>query len=150
MLHVLCRIGRDAYAISSATVERILPFAALKNLPGAEHGLTGILNYQGRAVPVVDLCLLLTGSAAREILNTRILLCPFPESSSGRIGLVVEGVTEARKLEDRDFHSAGATGAPCLDDVAATPQGLIQRIELPGILPVGLLASLGLPAEISS
>lgn len=150
MLHVLCRIGRDAYAISGGIVERILPFAALKSLPGAEHGLIGILNYQGRAVPVVDLCLLLTGESAREILNTRILLCPFAESSSGRIGLVVEGVSEARKLEERDFHSAGATGAPCLDAVTSTPEGLIQRIELPGILPAGLLASLGLPAEVAS
>jgi chemotaxis-related protein WspB len=147
MLHVLCRIGRDAYAISCEAVERILPFAALKALPGGERGLTGLLNYRGQAVPVVDLCLLLSGEPAREMMNTRIVLCPLKDSASGWLGLLVEGVTKTDRLKDGDFASSGAAGDPCLGPVAPGRGGLIQRIEVPGILPDGLLASLGLPRE---
>lgn len=150
MLHVLCRIGRDAYAISSGAVERILPFAALKQLPGGERGLTGLLNYQGQAVPVVDLCLLLSGRPAREVMNTRILLCPLPESPSGKLGLLVEGVTKTQHLEDADFSPGGAAGDACLGPVASDRAKLIQRIEVPRILPQGLLASLGLPEKFSA
>ncbi len=147
MLHVLCRIGRDAYAISSGAVERILPFAALKALPGGERGLTGLLNYQGHAVPVVDLCLLLSGVPAREVMNTRILLCPLPESASGKLGLLVEGVTKTQRLTDSDFSPGGAEGDTCLGPVTSRAEGLVQRIEVPRILPKGLLSSLGLPEE---
>jgi chemotaxis-related protein WspB len=147
MLYVLCRIGRDAYAISCGAVERVLPFAKLKALPGSERGLAGLLNYHGLAVPVVDLCLLLAGAPAREMLDTRILLCPVEGSASGRLGLLVEGVTETRRLEDADLADAGAEGDACLGRVAADGAGLIQRIEVPGILPPALLAGLGLPEE---
>lgn len=150
MLHVLCRIGRDAYAISCEAVERILPFAALKALPGGERGLTGLLNYQGQAVPVVDLCLLLSGQPAREVMNTRIVLCPLEGSASGWLGLLVEGVTRTQRLEDGDFTPGGATGDACLGAVTPDEAGLLQRIEVPNVLPEGLLASLGLPREFSS
>lgn len=149
MLHVLCRIGEDAYAISSEAVERILPFAALKALPGGERGLTGLLNYHGQAVPVVDLCLLLAGQPAREVMDTRILLCPLKESTSGRLGLLVEGVTKAQNLKAEEFAPAGAQGDECLGEVASRREGLIQRIEVPSILPAGLLPSLGLPEVFS-
>lgn len=146
MLHVLCRIGRDAYAIPGDLVERILPYAVLKELPGSSHGLTGILNYQGTPVPVVDLCLVLAGVPSRELLHTRILLCSFASSPSGRLGLLAEGVTETRQLDPADFTRAGADGAPCLGDVIPARESLLQRIELPQILPEGLLASLHLAA----
>ena len=150
MLHVLCRIGRDAYAISSGAVERILPFAALKALPGGERGLTGLLNYQGQAVPVVDLCLLLAGQPAREVMNTRILLCPLPESASGKLGLLVEGVTKTQHLDEGDFSTGGAEGDACMGAVTSDGEKLVQRIEVLQILPRGLLASLGLPEKFPS
>lgn len=149
MLYVLCRIGRDAYAISSEAVERVLPFAALKTLPGGVRGLTGLLNYQGISVPVVDLCLLLGGSPAREIAGTRLLLCPVEGLRNGRLALLVEHVSEVVRLTDADFRPAGATGDECLDAVAASGGHLIQRIEVPRILPPEVLASLDLSLEFT-
>ncbi len=35
MLYVVCRIGGDAYALPARSVDKVLPFAALKPLPGA-------------------------------------------------------------------------------------------------------------------
>jgi len=147
MLHVLCRVGGDAYAIPASAVERVIPCAALKGLPGATHGLAGLLNYQGSSVPVVDLSLALTGTPARELLSTRILLCPLEESPTGRLGLLVESVSRTVQLAESDFKPAGASGAEFLDGVAGSGAELLQRIEVPRILPDGLLVSLGLSSE---
>lgn len=144
MLYVLCRIGRDAYAIPSGLVVRVLPYVALKALPGAPVGLAGLLNFQGNSVPVVDLPLVLTGTAAREVLSTRILLCSSAETSSKLVGVILEEVSRTAKLDEKDFGSAGATGAACLREVNSSPEGLIQRIDIPGIFPPGVLASLDL------
>jgi len=149
MLYVLCRIGRDAYAISSEAVERVLPFASLKNLPGGVRGLTGLLNYQGISVPVVDLCLLLAGSPARELAGTRLLLCPVEGLRNGRIALLVEHVSDVARLTEEDFQPTGAAGDDCLDGVASRSGELIQRIEVPRILPPEVLASLDLSLEFT-
>lgn len=150
MLYVLCRIGRDAYAISSEIVVRVLPFVALKALPGAPPGVAGLLNYRGVNVPVVDLPFVLTGEPAREVLSTRILLCSSQESSSRLIGVILEGVSSATRLAEEDFQRAGATGAGCLREVAQSPEGLVQRISIPEIFPPGVIASLGLEAEFAA
>lgn len=150
MLYVLCRIGQDAYAISSGAVERVLPYAALKALPGSARGLVGLLNYQGVSIPVVDLCLLLAGEPARELANTRLLLCPVEGLRNGRIALLVEHVTEVTQLDDSAFRPGGAFGDECLDGVAASSSGaLIQRIEVPRILPSEVLATLDLSFDMA-
>ncbi len=148
MLYVLCRIGQDAYAISSDAVERVLPFATLKALPGGARGLTGLLNYQGTSVPVVDLCLLLGGTSAREISGTRLLLCPLEGLRNGRIALLVEHVSEVIRLTEADFKPSGATGDECVEKVASNSGRLIQRIEVPAILPAEILATLDLALEM--
>jgi len=148
MLYVLCRIGQDAYAISSEAVERVLPFATLKTLPGGARGLIGLLNYQGVSIPVVDLCLLLGGAPARELAGTRLLLCPVDGLRNGRIALLVEHVSEVVRLAESDFKHSGAAGDECVDKVASSGGRLIQRIEVPAILPAEVLATLDLSLEM--
>lgn len=147
MLHVLCRIGHDPYAISCGVIERVVPYASLKALPGAPRGIVGLLNYRGRAVPVVDLNLALTDEPARELLGTRIILCPFESSPSGLLGLLAEHVTHARDLREGDFDPTGVKADSCLEDVAVAGRQFIQRIEIPGILPPGVLEGLGIAPE---
>jgi chemotaxis signal transduction protein len=51
---LLVRIGGSTYAVPTAAVERILRMAALTPLPGAPHGIVGVLNLQGAVLPAVD------------------------------------------------------------------------------------------------
>jgi len=148
MLHVLCRIGRDEYAITAEAVERVLPYAALKAIPGAPAGIAGLLNYRGSAVPVVDLSAALTGIPAALVFSTRILLCPLAESASGRIGLVAEQVSRTEELDASQ--PAGASGAECLKEICLSNGNLVQKLEVPAILPPGLLASLHLSPEFEA
>lgn len=147
MLHVLCRVGQDAYAIPCDAVDRVLPFAQLKALPGAQRGLVGLLDYRGQPYPVIDLSLLLAGQPAREAFGTRILLCPVEGLRAGKIGIVAEGVSEVVDLDEAAFQSAGAQADPAVSGVVPGREGLIQRIEVPGILPSEILASLDLSEE---
>jgi chemotaxis-related protein WspB len=148
MLYVLCRIGQDAYAISSEAVERVLPFAGLKALPGGARGVVGLLNYQGISVPVVDMCLLLAGVPARETVGTRLLLCPVEGLRNGYIALAVEHVSEVARLDEAAFHPSGAAGDPCVGQVASSGGKLIQKIHVPAILPPEVLATLDLSLEM--
>jgi len=142
MLHVLCRIGRDEYAIAAESIERVLPYAALKAVPGAPAGIAGLLNYRGHSVPIVDLSAALTGTPSSLLLTTRILLCPLAESTSGRIGLVAEDVSRTEHIGNSQ--PAGARGAACLKELCLANGTFVQKLEVPEILPKGLLASLNL------
>jgi purine-binding chemotaxis protein CheW len=64
---VVWRLGAQRYALPLAVVERVLPAAEVTPLPGAPEVVTGILNFQGRIVPVVDLRRRL-GQPQRELL----------------------------------------------------------------------------------
>lgn len=142
MLYVVCRYGDDAYALPAGAVDRVLPFAALKPLPGAARGLAGVLNYQGQPVPVVDLGLLFQDAPVPEVFGARIVLCHVPGLRSGRLGILAERVDGVLALPEESFVPAGASADPALGDVSPTAGSFIHRIELPSVLPDDVLASL--------
>lgn len=142
MLYVVCRIGDDAYALPADAVDKVLPFAALKPLPGAVRGLAGVLNYQGQPVPVVDLGLLFQGIPSPEVFGVRIVLCHAPGLRSGRLGLLAGRVDGVSAIPEESFIPAGASADPGLGDVAPSTGSFIQRIEVPGVLPDEVLAGL--------
>lgn len=142
MLYVVCRIGDDAYALPATAVDKVLPYAVLKPLPGAVRGLVGVLNYQGQSVPVVDLGLLFQGVHTPEAFGSRIILCQVPGLRSGRVGILVGCVDGVSAIAEGSFISPGATADPCLGDVSPVAGSFIQRIELPSVLPDNVLESL--------
>lgn len=142
MLYVVCRIGGDAYALPAVSVEKVLPFAALKPLPGAVRGLVGVLNYQGQSVPVVDLGLLFQGAPAPETFGVRIVLCQVPGLRSGRLGILVERVDGVSAIAEEAFIPAGASADPSLGDVSPVAGSFVQRIDLPSVLPDDVLENL--------
>lgn len=51
---VVFRLDRQRYALRLATVERVLPMAAVSPLPQAPAVALGVINIHGRIVPVLD------------------------------------------------------------------------------------------------
>ena len=51
---LLVRLGEHQYGLPLASVERVLPMAAVLPLPGAGDSLLGMLNLHGNVLPVVD------------------------------------------------------------------------------------------------
>jgi purine-binding chemotaxis protein CheW len=91
---VTFRVGGQDFAFNIFQVERILRFEAPAPLPKAPEFLEGVLQYQGAAIPVIDLRKRL-GTAAPLRDDTRTVILEF---DGGKIGLVVDAVTEVMQV----------------------------------------------------
>lgn len=139
-MHVLIfHLGQERVALPTARITQVLPMLATTAIPGAPAFVAGLINYHGRAVPVLDLSALAGGRVARERLDTRILLVdyPSPEGTRHALGLIAEGVTGTARIT---AESAAASGlslpqAPYLGQVVSSSAGILQLVELSDLLP---------------
>ena len=91
---VAFKVAGQDFAFNIFQVERILRHEAPAPLPKAPEFLEGVLRYEGTAVPLIDLRKRLSVPApVREETRTVIL-----ESDGGRIGVVVDAVTEVLQV----------------------------------------------------
>jgi len=91
---VAFRLAGQDFAFNIFHVERILRYEAPAPLPKAPDFLEGVLQYQGRAVALIDLRKRLSVPAPlREETRTVIL-----ESDGGKIGVIVDAVTEVLQV----------------------------------------------------
>jgi chemotaxis-related protein WspB len=112
-------IGRDRFALPLARLERVLPVAALKALPGAPEYLRGLLDLHGEPVPVIDLSNLAGMPPDAVRYDTRILLVEIPAAGAQRrIGVKAERVTGVVTIPD-DLRDPGVVAAPWLGRIAA-------------------------------
>ncbi|HET9387536.1 MAG TPA: chemotaxis protein CheW [Gemmatimonadales bacterium] len=91
---VTFKVGGQEFAFNIFQVERILRYEAPAPLPKAPEFLEGVVQYQGVAVPLVDLRKRLnTAAPLRDDTRTVIL-----EFEGGKIGVVVDAVTEVLQV----------------------------------------------------
>ena len=142
MLFLLFQIGEERYALEAKQVLEVLPLVHFKRIPGTPSSVAGIFNYHGVSVPVIDLTELVLGRPSTAMMSTRIILTPYPSESGKKhlIGLLAEQVMETMQRPESDFVRSGVTasGSPYLGSVATEKSGIIQRIEVLGLLPEGL------------
>lgn len=147
MLMLLFHIGEKRYALQCEHVVEVIPQVTLTSLAHTPDYVTGLLNYRGVPIPVVDLCQLVEGRFSSSRLHTRIIVLEVPESK-GRVhmlGLVAERVTEAVKLERSLFTDTGIAiqEAPYLDGIMTKKNSLIQLMLIEPLLEMlqGVLLS---------
>lgn len=91
---VTFRMAGQDFAFNIFQVERILRYEAPAPLPKAPEFLEGVLQYQGTAVPLIDLRKRL-GVPAPLRDDTRTIIL---EWDGGKIGVVVDAVTEVLQV----------------------------------------------------
>ncbi len=91
---VTFKVAGQDFAFNIFQVERILRYEAPAPLPKAPEFLEGVLQYQGGAVPLVDLRKRL-GTAAPLREDTRTVILEF---EGGKIGVIVDAVTEVLQV----------------------------------------------------
>jgi chemotaxis-related protein WspB len=127
MLFLLFQLGADRYALEAARVAEILPLVQVRPLPQAPPGLSGVINYRGRPVPVIDLCELALDRAAHSRMSTRIVLveCEAGLGAGSLIGLIAESVTATFRRERSDFVESGIANpaTPYLGPVTVLHKG---------------------------
>lgn len=99
MLFLLFHLQDDAYAIDSAKVIEVIPYLVTQKIPMTPKFITGMANYRGNPVPVIDLGLLLNDHPCRQQMSTRIILTTLSLGSQYKkiVGLLAENVTETVK-----------------------------------------------------
>ena len=90
------RLGEDHFAADIVAVERVLRFAPPTSIPDMPPYIEGVMDYQGRVVPVVNLRRRFELPAAPAAAETRILIL---NVSGEWIGVVVDGVTEVAAFD---------------------------------------------------
>ncbi|KQR87288.1 chemotaxis protein CheW [Burkholderia sp. Leaf177] len=149
MLFVQFTLDQDRYVLDSSQIERVLPLAPLKVMPGVPAWVAGIFEYEGAPVPVIDLAALALGRRSHERLSTRLALVYYPHKSSTgveprRLGILLERATRTLSLDASAFGHAGveATDARYLGPIARDAEGLVQWVRIEHVLPAPVQAQL--------
>ncbi|GAB6047665.1 chemotaxis protein CheW [Methyloparacoccus murrellii] len=136
MLHLLFRLGQETFAVPAGDIQAVLPLAELESLALAPPAVAGLLRYQGRFVPVLDVGVIHSGTPAARVISTRIVLVRATEQET-LLGLLVERAMEMLDLHDRQVLAPAFLGpghewlAPTLYD---TELGLVRPIDWRALL----------------
>jgi chemotaxis-related protein WspB len=130
-------IGPDRYALRLAAIERVLPVAALKSVALAPPWVAGLLDLHGEPVPVIDMGRLAGMSAEQVWFDTRIVLADYALGGATHacIGLLCEHVIGIADIAPDTLRDGGVAGARFLGQVASTADGMLQLVEIGGLLP---------------
>ena len=143
MLFVQFSLGSDRYLLDSAQIERMLPLAPLKALPGAPAWVAGVLDYEGASVPVIDIAALALERASHERLSTRLALVAYARrdeegvTTHHRLGLLLEQATRTVTFDAASFSGAGidTPHARYLGPLTRDDSGLLQWVRIEHLLP---------------
>ncbi len=142
MLFLLFKIGDERYCLDVSRVIEVVPMVLFKKIPHAPPYLTGLFNYRGTIVPVVDLSALLHDEPCRPLLSTRTILVDYigPDKGAHVLGLLAEHVTETISRREADFQSPGVEieNSRFLGAVISDSEGMIQRIVVDKLPPQAL------------
>ena len=131
MSMLLFYVGENGYAIESQPILRIIPAVALKKMPLAPPYFAGLLNFGGKAIPVIDFCQLIEQRATAHVLSSRIILVQDPDAKHllGILGEKVQDLLPDRieMLPQSHFH---LMTFPYLNQILIHENQMIQYLDL--------------------
>ncbi|HEY9801596.1 MAG TPA: chemotaxis protein CheW [Leptolyngbyaceae cyanobacterium] len=139
MLMLLFYINNQRYALASQQVVEVLPLVSLNSLPHAPEYFSGVFNYRGQVIPVLDLCQLMHGKPCSQYLSSRIILVNYwggETANSSIVGLMTERVVETLHKSDSQLVDANVQigAAPYLGKIILDEQGMIQCLRIEYLL----------------
>jgi chemotaxis-related protein WspB len=142
MLLLIFHLGDEMYAIDSAEVVEIIPLVNSRPLYHAPEYVTGIFNYRGSFVPLIDLCRLIQGKSCHLCLSTRIIIVNYPldRERTRYLGLIAEKVTDTfyrDRLESTDLPLTD-NKTTYLGTMIMDRQRMIQSIRLESLFADGV------------
>ena len=145
MLLLVFQLGDHRFALDTQGVVEVLPLVECRPLPQAPTGVAGVFNFHGTPVPLLDLAALALGTSSRLRMSTRIILVNYEDGGETHLlGLLAEKTTATIRRTEAEFAEAGVAvdSAPYLGPVTSDERGMIQRVELNGLLPESVRAIL--------
>jgi purine-binding chemotaxis protein CheW len=93
---VMFRLGDDLFAADIFAVERVLRYQSPRTLPDVPHWIEGVIEYQQRVIPVVNLRRRFELAERAPAPETRIVVL---NARGDWIGIVVDCVLEVSSVE---------------------------------------------------
>jgi purine-binding chemotaxis protein CheW len=95
---IVCfRLGTDYFAADIFSVERVLRYQTPTAVPNVPEWIEGVIEYQGKVVPVVSLRRRFQLAAAPPTAETRILVL---KSGQDWVGAAVDAVVEVTSFDE--------------------------------------------------
>lgn len=139
MLFLLFQIGNDRYVIEGNKIIEIIPNLKIKPVLKAPDYVTGLLNYRGEVIPVIDINKLCIDKFTSSSLSSRIVIIKYLSINKDelKLGLNVEKATETIDLNRSDFEvsTIKIKDASYFGELVKTDNGIIQLLEVEKILP---------------
>jgi chemotaxis signal transduction protein len=89
---VLLRLGGSRFAVAMADVAEVTPLPSVTRLPGAPEWLSGVANWRGRMLPVIDIRSLVGVPVTPLATSARLVVVAAGSRGELTAGLVAEAV----------------------------------------------------------
>jgi purine-binding chemotaxis protein CheW len=130
---VVVRLGTGRFAVELASVAEVGRVPLITRVPGLPSWLSGVANWRGRILPVLDLRPLLGAEASELDAHARLLVLT---GSGVAVGMVVDGVEGTTVLEGvAGFPlTTDAGGSALLSGQVARSDGPVAVLDVAGVL----------------
>ena len=138
VLLLLFSAGGPLYAMESKDVVEVIPRVSLRPAVNLPSYVSGLFNYRGVVVPVIDLCFLIQNRQSGQNLSSRIIMVTSSDTTDKEhyIGLLSEGVTDTISRPLNAFHDTGLNSGskPYLGGMTLDERGMVQILHLKVLL----------------
>lgn len=81
---LLFRLGtRHVFAINVFKVKEVIHLPALNKMPGAHHNTSGVINYRGSSIPIIDLRQAVRMRSSNDLENKFVIITEYNRSVQG-------------------------------------------------------------------
>lgn len=98
--YVVFMLGKEEYGIDIMNVREIVPHQACIKVPNAPSFISGIMNYRGTVIPIIDLKKRFNLSDSEVDGNTRIIVINLKEK---QVGFIVDEASQTVRLQDNEI-----------------------------------------------
>lgn len=143
MLMLLFRVKDETWALPTAEIKELISLVTLQSCSYSKNSVSGLLNYHGEYLPVIDVSNVIAQQRATHAFSTRIAVVDIEVDSSNsttaasvfRLGLILEKAYKIPYLtQSADLSSQKSMTAPLVHSVFQGAEGVVQRLSTSALL----------------
>ncbi|MDD4343297.1 MAG: chemotaxis protein CheW [Eubacteriales bacterium] len=97
MQFVVFKLNNEEYGIEITSVEEILKYQDITNIPQADEYILGVINLRGKVIPIYNLKKKFYGENSNISEDTRIVVISHQDMS---VGMIVDSVSEVLRISE--------------------------------------------------
>lgn len=98
--YVVFKLGKEEYGIDIMNVREIVPHQESIKVPNVPDFVSGIINYRGTVIPIIDLKKRFNLLDSEVNANTRIIVINLKEK---QVGFIVDEASQTVRLDDNEI-----------------------------------------------